>query len=304
MIKRIIPPYLQAGDTIGITCPAGAVNLENMQYMFDQLQAWGFKIKIGATVGTSYFKFSATDEERVSDLQSMLDDTDIKAILFGRGGYGVVRIIDQLDFTKFCASPKWLVGYSDITCLHSHVFSRYGIATMHAHMGGGYLPTDRDEFSTQSIVQALQGKSIKYQVEAHKMNRLGEARGILVGGNLALLSDLVGTTSDIHTEGKILCIEDIGEYKYNLDRMMWQLKRSGKLDKLAGLIVGGFTDTLDNEVPFGMSEYDIVWEKVKDYDYPVCFDFPMGHQPKNWALKFAIEYSLVVDTMGVRLVEG
>jgi muramoyltetrapeptide carboxypeptidase len=139
-----------------------------MQYMFDQLQAWGFKIKIGATVGTSYFKFSATDEERVSDLQNMLDDTDIKAILFGRGGYGVVRIIDQLDFTQFCASPKWLVGYSDITCLHSHVISQFGIATMHAHMGGGYLPADRDEESTQSILQSLLGTKINYKIITQK----------------------------------------------------------------------------------------------------------------------------------------
>jgi muramoyltetrapeptide carboxypeptidase len=298
-----IPPYLKPGDTIGITCPAGAVSLPDIEDMIKQLVDWGFRVIVGQTVGTSYFKFSATDQERISDLQQMLDDDSIHAILFGRGGYGAVRIIDQLDFTHFVKHPKWLLGYSDITCFHSHIHTQFQIATIHAHMCGGYRLADYDFDSTWSIFNVLMGKKITYQIELHRMNRIGEASGILIGGNLALLSDLIGTPSDIETDGKILFIEDIGEYKYNIDRMMWQLYRAGKLSHLSGLLIGGFTDSLDNETPFGMSEYDIVWEKIKEFDYPVCFDFPVGHQARNLALKCGVEYQLNVSNEGVEMNE-
>jgi muramoyltetrapeptide carboxypeptidase len=253
-----IPPYLKKGDTIGITCPAGAVNLAEMEFMFTQLREWGFELKIGKTVGTSYYKFSATDEERTADLQNMLDDQNVKAILFGRGGYGVVRIIDKLDFSTFVKHPKWLLGYSDITCLHSHIHTNFGIATIHGHMQGGYKPAEKDEFSTKSIIEVLIGNYIDYQLINSKINKFGIAKGKLVGGNLALISDLIGTPSDIDTTAKILFIEDVAEYKYNIDRMMWQLLRAGKLENLAGLIIGGFTDTQDNEIPFGMSVEEII----------------------------------------------
>jgi muramoyltetrapeptide carboxypeptidase len=299
----IIPPYLQKGSTIGITCPAGAVNSEEMQPMFAQLEAWGFNLKIGKTIGTSFNKFSATDADRLADLQSMLDDDAIEAVFFGRGGYGVVRILDQIDFTQFKQKPKWLLGYSDITAFHSHLNNQMKISSIHAHMGGGYKPNDFDALSTQSIFDVITGKPIQYVIPAHAMNRVGVAKGELVGGNLALLSDLVGTDSDIHTQGKILFIEDIGEYKYNIDRMLWQLLRAGKLSQLAGLIVGGFTDTQDNPVPFGMTEYEIVWEKVKDFSYPVCFDFPVGHQARNMALKVGMQYQLAIENNQVVLEE-
>ena len=299
----IIPPYLQKGSTIGITCPAGAVNSEEMQPMFAQLEAWGFNLKIGKTIGTSFNKFSATDADRLADLQSLLDDDAIEAVFFGRGGYGVVRILDQIDFTQFKQKPKWLLGYSDITAFHSHLNNQMKISSIHAHMGGGYKPNDFDALSTQSIFDVITGKPIHYVIPAHAMNRVGVAKGELVGGNLALLSDLVGTDSDIHTQGKILFIEDIGEYKYNIDRMLWQLLRAGKLSQLAGLIVGGFTDTQDNPVPFGMTEYEIVWEKVKDFSYPVCFDFPVGHQARNMALKVGMQYQLAIENNQVVLEE-
>jgi muramoyltetrapeptide carboxypeptidase len=299
----IIPPYLQKGSTIGITCPAGAVNSEEMQPMFAQLEAWGFNLKIGKTIGTSFNKFSATDADRLADLQSMLDDDAIEAVFFGRGGYGVVRILDQIDFTQFKQKPKWLLGYSDITAFHSHLNNQMKISSIHAHMGGGYKPNDFDALSTQSIFDVITGKPIHYVIPAHAMNRVGVAKGELVGGNLALLSDLVGTDSDIHTQGKILFIEDIGEYKYNIDRMLWQLLRAGKLSQLAGLIVGGFTDTQDNPVPFGMTEYEIVWEKIKDFSYPVCFDFPVGHQARNMALKVGMQYQLAIENNQVVLEE-
>lgn len=299
----IIPPYLIPGARIGITCPAGAVAMEDMKYMFNQLSDWGFSYVLGSTIGSSYFKYSATDDERLADLQRMLDDDSIDAILFGRGGYGSVRIIDQLDFSKFIQKPKWLLGFSDITCIHSHIHTNYGIATIHAHMSGGYKPKEFNFESTKSILDVLTAKPIQYQIIPHGMNRLGDADGMLIGGNLTLLADLIGTPSDVDTKGKVLCIEDISEYKYKLDRMLWQMKRSGKLDHLAGLLVGGFTDTLDNEIPFGMTEYEMVWEKVKDYDYPVCFDFPIGHQPRNLALKLGIPYHLHVGKHWVELKE-
>ena len=299
-----IPQFLKKGDTIGITCPAGAVNLDEMQDMFNQLEAWGYKLRIGKTVGSRFYKFSATDEERRDELQTFLDDDSIKAILFGRGGYGVVRIIDQLDFTQFEKKAKWLVGYSDITCLHSHIQTQFNIVTIHAHMGSGYKKENQDIFSTVQINEVLCGMPIDYSIDSHEMNRTGTCNGILTGGNLALISDLIGTKSDIDTKNKILVIEDIGEYKYNIDRMMWQLARSGKLDQLAGLIVGSFTDTLDNEVPFGLSVNEIIFEKVKAYQYPVCFNFPIGHQPLNYPLKLGIQYELSVTEDGVKLYEN
>lgn len=301
--KCILPPFLNAGDKIGITCPAGAVNLEEMQAMFETLKSWGFEVVVGKTVGTQYYKFSAKDDERFSELQEMLDDVAIKAICFGRGGYGLVRIIDRLDFSKFKQSPKWLVGYSDITCLHSHVNTQFNIATLHAHMGAGYRPENYDSLSTASIYNALIGKSIGFEIEPHELNRPGSAEGILCGGNLALLSDLIGTPSDIDTNGKILVIEDIAEYKYNIDRMMWQLLRAGKLTHLAGLVVGAFTDTQDNEIPFGMSEYEIVWEKVKDFRYPLVFGCKVGHQSENYALKLGSQYRLEVSKEKVQLMD-
>lgn len=285
-------PYLKKGDLIGITCPAGAVDIKKIDAMCTKIISWGFKIRLGKTVGTNYFKYSAKDEDRRKDLQDMLDDKEIKAILFGRGGYGVVRIIDAIDFSQFIKQPKWLLGYSDITCLHSHIHSQYNIPTIHAQMSGGYISTEYDEASIASIYKALTGEKLLYEIPPHKMNRMGKCEGQLIGGNLALLSDLIGTSSDMDTTGKILFIEDVAEYKYNLDRMLWQLKRANKLSNLAGLIVGSFTDILDNEIPFGQTEYEIVWEKVKSYQYPVVFDFPVGHQSKNVALKLGLKYQL------------
>ncbi len=299
----IIPPALRPGDKIGITCPAGYVKAEETADMLRTLQEWGFETVTGPTIGTSYFKFSGTDEERLADLQHMLDNPDIKAIFFGRGGYGTIRLLDRLDFTQFLHHPKWLVGFSDITVLHNHLTQHLGCASLHAHMCSGYKPGQYDAESTSSILKAVTNRLLSYNIPAHAMNRAGTAQGMLTGGNLAVLSDLAGSVSDVDTAGKILFIEDVGEYCYNVDRMLWQLKRAGKLSNLAGLVVGGFTDRLENEVSFGMTEYEIVWEKVKDYSYPVCFDFPVGHQPRNVALKCGVPFTLSVTATGVTLEE-
>lgn len=302
MIK--IPAYLQKGDTIGIVCPAGYMAMEKVQACINTLQEWGYHVKLGTTVGgNSSTYFSGTDEERLADFQQMLDDDEVKAVLCARGGYGMTRIIDQVDFKKFKKQPKWIIGYSDITVLHSHLYSNYYISSLHSPMAGAFNDGGSANDFVQSLKNALEGKKIKYSCPVHEFNKKGEAIGELVGGNLALLAHLVGTDSDIKTRGRILFIEDVGEYLYNIDRMLHQLKRSGKLSKLAGLIVGGFTETKDNERPFGKTVHEIIRDVVKEYDYPVCFDFPVSHTDRNYALKIGVGYKLKVTKTKVTLEE-
>lgn len=299
-----IPPYLKKGDTIGIVCPSGYMTLEKVETSIKALKDWGFNVKVGKTVGSnSQTYFSGTDEERLTDLQTMLDDDEVNAILCGRGGYGLGRIIDRINFKKFKKQPKWLIGYSDITVFHSHLFSNYYISSLHAPMSGGFNDGGYTNEFVLSLKNALLGKKIKYSCAAHEFNRKGEAIGELVGGNLALLAHLVGTESDLKTKGKILFIEDVGEQKYNIDRMMYQLKRSGKLSKLAGLIVGGFTDINDTERPFGQEVYEIIRDIIAEYNYPVCFDFPVSHSNRNYALKVGVGYKLKVGKTKVTLEE-
>ncbi|HYO23187.1 MAG TPA: LD-carboxypeptidase, partial [Flavisolibacter sp.] len=273
-----IPPYLKPGDTIGIVAPAGYMPFQKMQTCIQTLQSWGYKIVTGATTQSkSDNYFSGTDEERLQDLQTMLDDKNIKAILCARGGYGLSRIIDRLNFKKFKKNPKWIIGFSDVTVLHAHVYSRYRIATMHAPMAAAFNEGEYDNPFIASIKSALDGKAAEYLCEGHQFNNPGTARGVLVGGNLSLLAHLVGTPGDTNTKRKILFLEDVGEYLYNIDRMLLQLKRSGKFDKLEGLIIGGFTDCKDTERPFGKAAYEIIYEQVKEYGFPVSFDFPVSH---------------------------
>lgn len=302
MIK--IPPYLKKGDTIGLVCPAGYMPFERVKTCVNTLQDWGYNVNVGATVGGgSATYFSGTDEERLRDFQAMLDNDDVKTILCARGGYGTGRIIDQLDFKKFKKNPKWIVGYSDITVLHAHIYSNYYIATLHAPMAGAFNEGGAGNEFVGSLKQALEGKKISYSCATHPDNRKGEAIGELVGGNLALLAHLVGTDSDLKTKGKILFIEDVGEQLYNLDRMLYQLKRSGKLAKLAGLIYGGFTETKDTDRPFGQTIDEILKHAVAEYDYPVCYDFPVSHTDRNYALKVGVGYKLRVGKSKVTLQE-
>lgn len=302
MIK--VPPYLQAGDTIGIVCPAGYMDKEKAQTCIDTLQQWGYQVKIGATLGSdSQNYFSGTDEERLQDLQQMMDDDSVKAILCGRGGYGLSRIIDRLHFKSFRKAPKWIIGFSDITILHAHLYANYKIASLHAPMAAAFNDEGfRNEY-VLSLKHALEGKKARYSGEVNDYNKRGEAVGELVGGNLSLIAHLIGTASDFKTRGRILFLEDVGEYLYNIDRMLYQLKRSGKLDKLAGLIIGGFSDMKDTTRPFGKTITDLIHDVVKDYDYPICFDFPVSHEKENYALKVGVGYKLKVGKTKVLLEE-
>ena len=300
-----IPPYLKKGDTIGIIAPAGFMPLDRMENCIDTLNDWGYHVNTGITTqSNSQTYFSGSDAERLEDLQKMLDDSNIKAVFCARGGYGISRIIDKLNFSKFRKHPKWVIGYSDITVLHSHIYSNYKIASLHAPMAAAF---NDGEFNNQfilSLKDALEGKKAEYECLPQDFNHPGKCSGELVGGNLSLLVHLSGTESDITTKNKILFLEDVSEYLYNIDRMFLQLKRSGKLKKLAGLVIGGFTDSKDTERPFGQNAYEIIADVAKDYSYPVCFGFPVSHQKENYALKIGVKYQLRVEENRVSLKEG
>lgn len=306
----IIPPYLKQGDTIGITSPAGYTTLKDIQPAIDQIQSWGFKIKVGDTIGKRDFTFGGTDEERRADFQQMINDNAVKAILCARGGYGFVRIIDRIDFSKLKQHPKWIIGFSDITVLHSHINRNVGVATIHSKMCNSF-PEDWSKAepiqieTINSIRDVLKGVKMNYSIVPNEKNRLGTATGTLVGGNLKTLESLAGSSSDIKTAGKILFVEDTGEYMYSIDRMFWNLKRSGKLDHLAALIIGGFKVKPDDDPneQFGKTLQEIVLEKIKDCNYPVCFDFPVGHQKNNFALKCGVKHKLVITSTQCTLNE-
>ncbi|RKR83828.1 muramoyltetrapeptide carboxypeptidase [Mucilaginibacter gracilis] len=305
--KHKVPPYLIPGDTIGITSPASYISLAEIQPAVQLMESWGFKVEVGTTVGKKDFTYGGTDDERAAELQTMLDDPNIKAIMCARGGYGAVRIIDRLNFRAFKSRPKWVIGFSDITVLHCHINQNFGIATLHSKMCNSFpddwAKAEPVQVSTiLSIKQALTGESLTYATPACSYNRNGNAKGKLIGGNLSIIANLAATKSDIETRNKILFLEDTDEYLYNIDRMFWNLKRSGKLSNLAGLVIGGFKtkpDTTGDE--FGKTIYQIVTEKVKEYNYPVCFDFPVGHQRNNFALKCGVEHVLNVDGTGTML---
>lgn len=302
-----IPPYLVPGDTIGITCPAGYITAEQIAASVIQMKSWGFNVVIGATVGARDHTFGGTDQERLTDLQQMLDNPSIKAIMCARGGYGAIRIVDQLNFKAFRSSPKWLIGFSDITILHCHINSNYRVATIHSKMCNSFpddwaLAEPIQVSTINSIAQALKGEQLNYSAAYNTANRMGTAHGELIGGNLRCIENLAGSDSEIETDGKILFVEDTGEYLYSIDRMFFNLKRSGKLAKLRGLIIGGFKlKAEDKGEEFGKTLIEIVLEKVSAYDYPVCFDFPVGHQKANFALKCGVKHSLAVNADGSTL---
>ena len=290
--------FLKEGALIGITCPSGYVAAERISGAIELLNNWGFRVLPGSTIGTEYNYFSGTDSERLADLQAMLDNPEVEAVLMGRGGYGMSRIIDQLDFRAFKKFPKLICGFSDITLLLQHVQANFNVPCLHSPMCGHFNPEAGGNADILSFLAAIKGKSQTYNLPVSKYNRAGIATAELTGGNLSLLVHVTGSASEVNYEGKILFIEDIGEHLYQVDRMLMHLKRAGKLARLKGLIVGGFTDMQDTTRPFGQTIEEIILDKVAAYNFPVCFNFPAGHQDVNYTLTMGLPHQLIVDENG------
>ncbi|MBO9612198.1 MAG: LD-carboxypeptidase [Dyadobacter sp.] len=297
----LFPAFLKPGDRVGVLAPASIVKYEDVVpgiRLFTE--QWGLEVVEGKTLRTSFNQFSASDEDRLADMQRMLDDPSVKAIIAARGGYGCSRIVDNLNFDNFLKNPKWIVGFSDLTAFLARTF-QLGYASIHAPMAKT-ITCAGAEVAAESLRQMLFGELPGYEVPVHRLNRTGQATAQVVGGNLCLLAHMIGSETETDTDGKILFIEDINEYLYNLDRMMIQLKRSGKLDKLAGLVVGQFTDMKDNNSPtFGKDSYEIIAEHVAEFDYPTCYDFPVGHVGDNRAMGVGMRAAFKVSEQAVEL---
>ena len=299
----IQPSHLKPGDTIGIICPSGYIPLEKVQICIQTLEKWGYQVKLGKTVGAKKDSFSGTDIERAADLQTMFDDPSVKAILCARGGYGASRIIAAMNFKHFNEQPKWVIGFSDITVLHAAILKQ-NCMSIHGPMAAAFAKGEAGEPYIQSLKQVLEGEKTSYTIPAHSMNTLGNAKAELVGGNLCILAHLIGSKNALDTNGKILFIEDVGEYHYNIDRLMIQCKNAGLFDNLAGLVIGGFTDLKDPSSDFGASAYEIIKEHILGYTFPICFDFPISHGLPNFAIKQGQVYSLAVSAQEVSLTEA
>ena len=294
----IIPKRLKKGDKIGIISTARRITKKELEPALKLINKWGLEIILGQNLYNISNQFSGTIKDRIADLQSMIEDQTIKAILCARGGYGTVQIIDFINFSKLYNSPKWIIGYSDVTVLHSQL-NKLSIASMHATMPINFNSNTLD--SLKSLEDCLFGNKNIIKCVSNEFNKCGIIKGEVVGGNLSILYSLLGSPSDLETDGKILFIEDLDEYLYHVDRMLISIKRNNKLKKLKGLIIGGMTNMKDNSIPFGKNTYEIISEHVNEYDFPVCFDFPAGHLDNNTCVKFGVESTLEVTNKEVIL---
>jgi muramoyltetrapeptide carboxypeptidase len=294
----IIPPFLKAGDTVAIVCTARKFFLDDAKPAIDLLESWGLNVKLGATIGLDNFQLGGTDTERAADFQAQLDDENVKAIWCARGGYGTVRIIDLLDFSKFKKHPKWIMGFSDVTVLHSQL-NIERVATLHSIMP--FTVPNAPEEVKETLRKALFGETISYTIPSKSYDVKGTASGELVGGNISILYSLLGSKSAIDTKDKILFIEDLDEYLYHIDRMMYNLKRNGYFDNVNGIIVGSMTDMHDNEIPFGQNEVQIITEIAKDLSIPIAFHFPAGHQKDNRTLILGQQVTFEVNEKEIKL---
>ncbi len=290
-----VPLFIKQDSKIRIVSLAGKVKEKLVLPAVEWLEKQGYKVEMGKYIFAQYFQFAGTDEQRLEDLQTALDDPDCSAIICSRGGYGTVRVIDQLDFTEFKKHPKWVVGYSDVTMLHNHL-NNMGFASVHGAMPPFFFnEKGESNENLDSLMNLLCGQKVSYTISANEKNKNGNTNGQLVGGNLSIITSLFGTRYELDTENKILFIEEIDEYLYHIDRMMHQLKLAGKLDKLAGFVVGDFTNIKDNDSPFGKTVEEIILDAVKEFNFPVCFGFPAGHDKKNLALSFGKSWELNVS---------
>lgn len=294
----IIPPFLKTGDTVALVCTARKFFPEDAKPAIDLLESWGLNVKLGTTIGLDNFQLGGTDSERAADFQAQLDDENVKAIWCARGGYGTVRIIDSLVFTNFKQHPKWIMGFSDVTVLHSQL-NVERVATLHSIMPFT-VPTAPDEVK-ETLRKVLFGESISYSIPSKNYDVKGTASGELVGGNISILYSLLGSKSSIETKDKILFIEDLDEYLYHIDRMMYNLKRNGYFEHVKGIIVGSMTDMHDNEIPFGQNAIQIITAITKEYNIPIAFDFPAGHQSDNRTLILGQHVDFEVNEKEIKL---
>lgn len=285
----ITPDFLQKEDAIAMVAPAGKIDRKTAEKAIRVLEDWDLIVYPGKHLLRKNYSYSGTDQQRLKDIQHALDDPNIRAVLCARGGYGLVRIIDQIDFSGFLAHPKWIIGFSDVTILHAHIHKHCGVKTIHGSMTKGLVEGGPALTSLKSM---LFGQLPTYKYKSPALSKPGKATGVLTGGNLAMLHAVLGSSSDQDLRGKIVFLEEIGEHLYRIDRMLWSLNRANKLKSLNGLIVGGMTDIPDTKRSFGKNAYEIIHEHVSGYDYPVCYNFPAGHQKDNRALMFGSKVSL------------
>ena len=290
--KMITPEFLQKGDTVGITATARKIDLATLQPAIQLLESWGLHVVIGKTIGKEDNQLAGPDWQRATDLQEMLDNPKIKAIWAAKGGYGTVRIIDRIDFTNFKKKPKWICGFSDVTVLHSHI-NNMGIETIHSLMAVSAKTASPEAIS--SFHKALFGEPLEYHITPHAFNKIGKTKGEIVGGNLSVLYSVMGSKSAIDYKGKILFIEDLDEYLYHIDRMMMNLKRNGYFDGVKAVIVGGMTSMNDNDIPWGKDALQIIQDVLKDYKFPIIYEFPAGHIKDNRALILGKTVSIDVN---------
>lgn len=294
-----LPPALQKGDQVAIIATARKVQHNELEPAINLLNSWGLKAVVGSSIGKENHQFAGTDQERAADLQTQINNPNIKAIWCAKGGYGSVRILDLIDFTPLLKQPKWLIGYSDVTAIHSEL-QKIGLCSLHAQMCLGF--EDKTKETMASLKSVLFGEKIKYKTKGHDFNQQGKAEGRLVGGNLSMIYSLCGSPSAINPDNTILFIEDLDEYLYHIDRMMQNLKRNAYFEKLKGVIVGGMTDMNDNTIPFGKNAEEIISETLQAYDFPVLFNFPAGHISDNRALVLGHKVTLDVNKEGGQLL--
>lgn len=288
----IIPPFLKKGDKAGILSTARKITKKQIRPAVNMLESWGLKVITGRTTGLSHHQYAGNDGQRAGDLQTMLDDPEIRLIWCAKGGYGTVRIIDRINFQTFLKNPKWIAGYSDVTVLHAHLNNHFNVATIHSPMAGEIAQKGSPTDAIRSFRNAIFGKPERYVFPPSKENQGGTTEGVLVGGNLSILYNLQCSSSDFSPAGKILFLEEVDEYLYHIDRMLWSLKRSGKLDRLSGMVVGGMTEMNDNEVPFGKQAREILKEHLEPLSIPVCYDFPSGHLKDNRSFYLGVKSRL------------
>ena len=296
----IIPKKINIGDKIGIVSTARKISVEELNPAIEIINSWGLEVVLGKFVFEEEHQFAGTIEQRVVDFQEMINDNEIKAILCTRGGYGTIQIIDKVNFSNLYANPKWIIGYSDVTILHSHL-NRLGISSIHATMPINFLANTKK--SLESLKDTLFGKKNIITSMPNNFNRLGIVKAEIVGGNLSIIYSLLGSKSDIDTNQKILLLEDLDEYLYHIERMIISIKRNGKFNNLTGMIIGGMSDMHDNDTPFGKTVEEIIFNQIKEYQFPICFGFPSGHLNDNRSIKLGSYTVLDINENGVNLAQ-